>query len=776
MNPRRLTGVVAELSLVALTVVTTISLERLFTETSFLREVLVMVLASHLVSIVARRAQLSMLWSTLMSCGTLVLLGTAVYYPESATVIVPSTETLTLLGDDLREAWQVFSDDAAPVPPLRGFLVTTSVLTWYGVFLADWAAFRLRSPLEAIAPATSVFVFAALLGVDRNQIAHGVLYAAGVLAVLLSLRAERQAREEVWVDGGTARGVETTLRTGAAVGVLAIVAGAVVAPQLPGADGEPLIDVTEINEGPETRRVVSPLVDIASQLIDQSDEEIFSVRVSQADRDYWRLMALTDFDGGTWKRSSNFDDAEGLVASDIDPSVTRRTVEQEFTTRLLDNIYLPAAYEVSRIVDNGGVALEYETATGALVVKKESERQARLGFTYTIESQVPDYNPEVLPARAAEGLSGGFVGEHTRLPDPCEPGQTSAADECWPAEVTALAQQITAGATTDYERVLRLQNHFTDPANYTYDINVARGEGVENIESFLFVVQRGYCQQFASTFAAMARSLGIPARVAVGFTPGTWSPEREEFVVRGHHAHAWPEVYFAGVGWVVFDPTPGRGRPHDADITGLEEEQFGDNTLNEPGAPTSTTLPGGGSSTSLGPLDPRDVDPSDTTAAAASEEDVAVGGDGGVPTPVVVVLAVLGVAAIVIGSVPAAKQLRRRRRLSRVAADPVGRGELAWDEAIDALRLVGHRPSHHHTPLEFAATVEEQSRRPLGPVRELAQEVTVLRYAEPGNGVEHAIAAQDASGAVVERCRQLAGRRAVVADAVDPRSLVSSRE
>ncbi len=89
-----------------------------------------------------------MAWSTPVSGLALVVLGTAVFYPDASAIIVPTRETLTLLGDDLRDAWQVFSDDAAPVPPVRGFVVTTAVLLWYGVFLADWAAFRLRSPLS----------------------------------------------------------------------------------------------------------------------------------------------------------------------------------------------------------------------------------------------------------------------------------------------------------------------------------------------------------------------------------------------------------------------------------------------------------------------------------------------------------------------------------------------------------------------------------------------------------------------------------------------------
>ena len=111
----------------ALSIVVTISFERLFLDTSFLGDLLVMVIGSHLVALGCRRAALSMLWSTLASGATLVILGTAVFYPDTTAFALPTGETLAVLGDDLRAAWTTFSEDAAPVPPLRGFLVTASV-------------------------------------------------------------------------------------------------------------------------------------------------------------------------------------------------------------------------------------------------------------------------------------------------------------------------------------------------------------------------------------------------------------------------------------------------------------------------------------------------------------------------------------------------------------------------------------------------------------------------------------------------------------------------
>lgn len=764
----------AEVALAALTIVVTISLERLFTDLGFLRELVILALGSHLVAAVCRRAEMSMALSTPISGLALIVLGTAVFYPDAAALIVPTGETVSVLGDDLREAWRIFGEDAAPVVPHRGFLVTTSVLLWYGVFLADWAAFRLRSPLEAVAPATAVFVFASLLGVDRNSIAHGLLFAIGLLGVLLTMRAERQVREEVWVAGGVRDGVTTTLRVGAVAGACAVLVGALVAPRLPGASAQPIVDITEINDGPQTRSVLSPLVEISTSLVQQTNTELFSVRVDPGQRDYWRLMALTTFEDEIWRRSSNFDDARGPVDSDIDAGVPTTALRQEITIAALGNIYLPAAYEVSNIIDDDGVNLEHEVATGALVVERGLD-EIPFGMTYTIESQIPDYDPADLPADATQGLDDDFIRDHTQLPADCAIDEDAAETGCWPTGVTDLAQQIItdAGATTDHQRVIALQNFFLDPDRFTYDLNVALEHDIGDMNTFL-TVGRGYCEQFASTFAAMARSLGIPARVAVGFTWGDWDAARGEYVVSGRHAHAWPEVYFADVGWIIFDPTPGRSRGHDGDITQLPTpQQFPANEEGDETLPTPTDLPPEPSvEPGTGDQTPQNPSPNLQDDAPADDEEVVAGApvdDGNGPWPLV--LGGLLVVAAVLAFVPATQVVRRRRRVAAVAADPVGRGEVAWDDAVVALRLIGLAPRADQTPREFASTVE-RSTRDLGPVRDLADHVTNLRYSDGDDAVPHALAAQDAAAIIVDRCRTIVGTPRVVREALDPRSLL----
>src|SRR5688572_12753465 len=119
-----------------------------------------------------------------------------------------------------------------------------------------------------------------------------------------------------------------------------------------------------------------------------------------------------------------------------------------------------------------------------------------------------------------------------------------------------VARQVAGRAATPYGAVLALEAWFRQTGGFRYDESPPRVAGPPLV-TFVTRTRAGYCQHFAGAMAGMLRMLGIPARVAVGFTSG--SPDGGEWVVTDHDAHAWVEVWFAGIGWVAFDPTPGRG-------------------------------------------------------------------------------------------------------------------------------------------------------------------------------------------------------------------------
>src|SRR5258708_35974499 len=122
-------------------------------------------------------------------------------------------------------------------------------------------------------------------------------------------------------------------------------------------------------------------------------------------------------------------------------------------------------------------------------------------------------------------------------------------------ELAKLAARITKGARTPIEKGLALENYFTS-GKFTYNINIKLPDSVKGLTDFLFQTKQGYCQQFAFAMAALARLVGIPSRIAVGYTAGT----REAhglWKVTTADAHAWPELYLKDVGWLRFEPTPG---------------------------------------------------------------------------------------------------------------------------------------------------------------------------------------------------------------------------
>jgi transglutaminase-like putative cysteine protease len=160
---------------------------------------------------------------------------------------------------------------------------------------------------------------------------------------------------------------------------------------------------------------------------------------------------------------------------------------------------------------------------------------------------------------AIVSVSPQFVLEDLEAATSTEPGDPIYLElpDDFPAPVNEVARVVTADAATPYEAALTLQNWFR--SEFEYSLEIQAGHSVSAIEAFLRD-RVGYSEQFAGTYAVMMRTLGIPARVAVGFTPGVDAGD-QGFSVSGRDAHAWPEVWFDGLGWVPFEPTPGRGAP-----------------------------------------------------------------------------------------------------------------------------------------------------------------------------------------------------------------------
>ena len=811
-HPRGPYDRLAEAALIAVTVVVTAGMSRLFTDTSFLRDVLALALASHVVAAATRRVGLPAVGAALVSVASLAVTATVLLYTETAWLIVPTPETVTAALGHLIDAWDVVHGSPAPVVPVPGLVLIAGTAMGLCAFLADAAAFRLRSGGCAIAPAAGVYCFTAALGTGDGAILHGAL-AYGAMGSVMVAQRLRNRRAEAWIEAGPGRGTMAVARVAGAALLVAVAAGSVAGPALPGARAEPWIDLERLEvtdaapwvdappPDPEPwadlapvgdgapaslevstagpRVLVSPLVQVRSRLIDLSDVELFAVAVPEDERQYWRLTSLDEFDGDAWRARSQYEDVSGPLAPTLDPSAASGPrLSQTVMLTGLGNSYLPAAYELRRVVDDGGVAMEYEALSGSLIKTRRAALAGPRRFTYAVESALPAIgDPDRLRRSETSMLEEGFLATNTRLPDDVQ------------ELVRAEAERITTDARSDYHRALLLQDHFRLDGGFRYDLEV-HAEGIDGLEDFLFDVRAGYCQQFASAYAALARSIGLPTRVAVGFTWGEWQPGRGidgasvdgVYVVRGRHAHAWPEVHFAGTGWIRFEPTPGRGAPGDFAVTGHVADQAGpgpdaaaagaDQGLEPaeaPGRPgsaapdpagASTDDPGAGSGPARRPA------PSADPGAGVSE------GSGRLSPSLLAALALVA-AGSAAGSVPLLKRLRWRRHRDRLVGDPAGLIDFWWSSALEALTLVQLGPKPSETPQELARRVVS-ARPAVGPVQELAVIATHGRYARE-TPPSMAVRAGVVGSLVVGACRRQATLRSRLASAVDPSTLFSRR-
>lgn len=150
-----------------------------------------------------------------------------------------------------------------------------------------------------------------------------------------------------------------------------------------------------------------------------------------------------------------------------------------------------------------------------------------------------------------------------------------------PDRVYELALRLTATQPTPYDRGLAIEQYLR---NFEYSLDIEDPPRYRDIvDYFLFELQTGYCDYYASSMAIMARAAGIPARLATGYLASNYDPERDAFVVTGDQAHSWAELYFTDYGWVVFEATAGRPEAERlADRPNLVEEDIGLKTMATP--------------------------------------------------------------------------------------------------------------------------------------------------------------------------------------------------
>ncbi|QAV69856.1 transglutaminase domain-containing protein [Salinibacterium sp. UTAS2018] len=269
---------------------------------------------------------------------------------------------------------------------------------------------------------------------------------------------------------------------------------------------------------------------------------------SDTGEEYLRVAALDEFSDETWSPSENeIDDANTVdefgAAPGLSAEIPRIPKAVQIQIQQLRGKLLPVPYAATSIADAGrGWTWDAE----ALTVASSSANSKNQSYEVSFITPAPTI--EQLEAAPVE-LQSGFE-KYLALP------------ESLPAVVSETAQQVAGSEATRFDQALALQSFFRNgDFVYSEEAPVAEnydGSGAEVLGEFL-AAQSGYCVHFASAMAAMARSLDIPARVVVGFTPGQRQVDSEtdevSFSVTTDNLHSWPELYFPTVGWIRFEPT-----------------------------------------------------------------------------------------------------------------------------------------------------------------------------------------------------------------------------
>lgn len=489
---------------------------------------------------------------------------------------LPLSATWSQMASELRSAWDLLGDVVTPVEFTTGFGTMAMVVIGFVAAVTDSFAARYGGRIEVFVPSAATLFIVATVGTGHDRLEISTLWLMTALLAAVLIRRNRIRRAT------TAQQTRSAPRTAifrSVIGstVFIVFVGVIAhtfAPRLPGAGDEAWLTQ---RAGPGNREL-RPLVDIRRQLTDPSTTVLFSVRADAPS--YWRVTGLSDFDGSTWTISQRrLDSASGALTPPIganDPGVDSVTNVQRFAIDSLSGNLIPIAATPTRL-RSSTKSLYFESDSGTLLMGEEGLNS---GDVYEMESTMISPRTErLLRATVESPPDDSFL----TLPD------TGSI-----TRVRDMARSVAPVDLSPYERALALQDYFR--SEFTYSLDVPPLDGDDATLEFL-ERRTGYCEHFASTFAIFARTLGLPARVAIGFTPGDRTRTdagQDVYTVRARHAHAWPEVWFDGLGWVLFEPTPGRGAPN-AGYTNVPEVQNDEPAPQTTAPPTTiaTTVPTG---------------------------------------------------------------------------------------------------------------------------------------------------------------------------------------
>jgi transglutaminase-like putative cysteine protease len=293
-----------------------------------------------------------------------------------------------------------------------------------------------------------------------------------------------------------------------------------------------------------------------SEAPDQRNTVLFAIHSEQSF--YWRTQRYDTYQSWGWSSSNAIDQklSPGTKVSEASSLLNQRELTYTVENKLKTDVLLTAGEFVSA---NIPVFLK-SMATGTEFTPSPSPAAA--------QSQGGDILSVISP-QMLKPYQQYRVTATVSLATPAELAEADENYETWvkdyyrqlppdlPARVRQLAEKVTEGAKTPYEKALAIKDYLS---NFKYSLTVRPPpSGTDGVDWFLFHERQGFCTNYASAMTVMLRSVGVPARLAIGYLPGEFDEASGTFIVRARDYHAWSEVYFPKYGWIAFEATPSAG-------------------------------------------------------------------------------------------------------------------------------------------------------------------------------------------------------------------------
>ena len=545
------------------TVLAATTLSGTFTSAQFLPPVAVAVAVVAAVGVLGRRWRWPALAVAAAQVGAAAFYIGFVFSPGTRVAgIFPGSRTVTVLRALVAAGRHDIVALAAPVETERGLVLLTVAGLAAVAIAVDTLAAGARRPALAGLPLLAVVAVPAAVVPEGVGWLSFALAAAGYLGLLLADGQDRTARwgptigwrtnaaTAAYGDGSagaaapaplTAGGPTPAGRLSGRIGVAAVAMAVVVPALVPGMHGR-LVGTGNgtggAGSGPLAATTYNPITDLKGQLLESKARDLLKVTTIDPTPGYLRMTALDRFSDDTWSASPLVAPPAQRVGNGLPappglaPGTTVSTATATVTVSDLSVPWLPLGYPARKVTVSGDWRYDERSRT-----------------VFSTHADTRDLTYRVTTTRPVPTV--GQLGTDEPLDPALDPYLQLPAD--LPRLVTSTVRRVTAGATSRYEKAVALQAYFRSP-QFSYDLQVPQGNGEDALVAFL-QNKRGFCEQFAAAMAVMARVAGIPARVAIGFTAGR-QLNRDTWLVTTHDAHSWPELFFPGVGWLQFEPTP----------------------------------------------------------------------------------------------------------------------------------------------------------------------------------------------------------------------------